>query len=144
MFYRSNAKIFQYAHALRANMTDAERKLWDRLSNKQLEGFRFKRQHPITNYIADFYCHRAKLIIEVDGKIHEDPKQIAHDNDRTVVIEALGCRILRFTNSQVMGHLEEVVHTIKMELQTSPSGRQPPLQERLEGQPRLKIKNKNS
>lgn len=89
MFYGSNAKTFQYAHALRARMTDAEKKLWDRLSNKQLEGYRSKRQHPIANYIADFYCHQAKLIIEVDGKIHEQeranhPGPRQDDGDRAI------------------------------------------------------------
>ncbi|MGC1242591.1 MAG: DUF559 domain-containing protein, partial [Chryseosolibacter sp.] len=84
MFYQSNAKTFRFAKQLRAEMTGAEKFLWSHLSNKQIEGYRFKRQHPIMNYIADFYCHKAKLIIEVDGKIHERPDRIAHDNERSL------------------------------------------------------------
>lgn len=101
-------------------MTEAEAKLWTRLSNKQLNGYRFKRQHPIVNYIADFYCHKAKMIIEVDGKIHEQEQQIAHDNERTRKIEQFGCRVLRFTNAEVMNQIEEVLKKIEKELNQGP------------------------
>jgi very-short-patch-repair endonuclease len=121
MFYISNAKTFQYAHALRANMTWAENKLWARLSNKQLNGCRFKRQHPIANYITDFYCHKAKLIIEVDGKIHEEAMRIIYDQDRTKAIEQLGCRVLRFTNEDVLDRIDDVISAIRKEI-ASPSG----------------------
>lgn len=105
-------------------MTDAERILWNRLSNKQL-GCRFKRQHPVTNYIVDFYCHKAQLIIEVDGEIHEREDRIIRDRDRTEKIEeSSGCVVLRFTNNEVKHDIENVILTIKRALarETSPSG----------------------
>lgn len=124
MFYGSNARTFRFAKKLRNNMTDAEQILWNRLSNKQL-GCRFKRQHPICNFIADFYCHKAKLVIEVDGAIHERADRIIRDNDRTEKIqESSGCLILRFTNNEVKHDIENVILTIKRALAraTSPSG----------------------
>jgi Uncharacterized protein conserved in bacteria len=128
MFYGSNARTFKFAQKLRKGMTDAEKILWSRLSNKRLHGYRFKRQHPIQNFIADFYCHKAKLIIEVDGRIHEQPQQILHDQERTARIKEAGCRILRFTNNEVKNQIDTVVHAIELELKvassdaTSPSG----------------------
>ena len=129
MFYSSNAKTFQYAHKLRRQMTDAEKSLWKHLCRNQLDGYRFKRQHPIINYIADFYCHKAKLIIEVDGKIHEQNEQIIHDRERTTKIETLGCRVMRFTNTEVMNQIEYVIMSIRKELPTSKENIASPLGE---------------
>ena len=127
LFYRSNAQIFRYAHKLRANMTVAEKILWHHLSKSKLNGYRFKRQHPIKNYIADFYCHKAKLIIEIDGGIHDQEDQIIRDRERTAIIEALDCRVIRFRNSEVMNEIEHVLASIKTALPpattaASPSG----------------------
>lgn len=115
MFYGSKAITFKNAKRLREKMTEAEKILWSRLSNKQINGYRFKRQHPIAKFIADFYCHQANLIIEVDGGIHQQKNQIIYDKERTLVLEALGCRILRFTNNEVANQIEEVIKTIKNE-----------------------------
>lgn len=102
-------------------MTNAEKILWNRLSKKQLDNYRFKRQHPVANFIADFYCHRAKLIIEVDGGIHGQPEQIIYDVNRTMELEALGIKVLRFTNHQVIDETEQVIEKIKETLnQNSP------------------------
>lgn len=70
MFFGASPKIFQRATELRKNMTEAERILWSALRRKQLSGKRFRRQHPIETFIVDFYCHEARLVIEVDGGIH--------------------------------------------------------------------------
>ena len=73
--------------------TEAEALLWTRLRKNQLHGFRFKRQHPIADYIADFYCHEAKLVIEVDGKYHDAREQKLYDEIRTKVIISFGLRV---------------------------------------------------
>jgi very-short-patch-repair endonuclease len=73
MFYRARKSIFLKAVELRNNPTKAEIILWEQLKNKDLFGVRFKRQHPIDIFIADFYCHKYKLVIEVDGEIHNEP-----------------------------------------------------------------------
>ena len=116
MFYGSNARTFRFAKKLRREMTEAERFLWWHLSRNQVDGFRFKRQHPIRNYIADFYCHKAKLIIEVDGAIHDQEEQRIRDQERTFAIEELGCRVLRLRNSDVTNNIEQVLNMIRNEL----------------------------
>lgn len=76
LFYGASPEIFRRAEILRNNMTGAEQMLWDKINYKQLKGYRFRRQHPINRFIADFYCHKAKLVIELDGNIH-DKKEVA-------------------------------------------------------------------
>ncbi len=83
MFYGAKPSIFKNAEKLRKNMTSAETKLWNSLSNKQLSGFRFKNQHPIHAFIVDFYCHKAKLVIEIDGEVHDGIEQADYDIGRT-------------------------------------------------------------
>ena len=92
--------IFENAKALRANQTAAEIHLWDYLKLKPL-GFRFRRQHPIKLYIADFYCHSLKLIIEVDGEIHDLKEVKQNDNERQKFLEDEGIFFLRFTNDEI-------------------------------------------
>ena len=99
MFYGAVVSVFENAKELRENMTEAEIKLWSRIHNKQL-GFRFKPQHPISRFIADFYCHKAKLIIEVDGGQHA--AQSAADAERTCVLQANGYRVLRYWNNDIL------------------------------------------
>jgi len=70
---------FEQARFLKKVQTEAESFLWQRLRNRKLNGFKFRRQHPIDKYIADFYCHETKLIIEVDGEIHLNNHQIVYD-----------------------------------------------------------------
>lgn len=141
MFYQSNAKAFEYAHNLRGNTTPAEELLWNHLSKNQLDEYRFKRQHPILNYIADFYCHRAKMIIEVDGEVHEQEERIARDRLRTAKMEAIGCRVIRFINREVMYLTEYVISCIRKELSMAPW---PPRQGRLEGPARWNQKNQSN
>ena len=76
MFYGATPLIFERANQLRKHQTESEKLLWEILKNKRMLGLRFKRQHPIDKYIADFYCHSLKLVIEVDGKIHFNPGQL--------------------------------------------------------------------
>lgn len=110
MFFGAKRQIFQNACELRKNMTLAEETLWQRLRNSQL-GVRFKAQHPLDMFIADFYCHKYKLVIEVDGEIHLAQRE--YDEGRTAELERLGLRIIRFTNKQVMDDIDRVVGEIR-------------------------------
>jgi len=110
MFYGAKRNIFQRAKELRKNMTVTEQLLWRRLNKKQL-GVRFKRQHPIDIFIADFYCHQYKLVVEVDGEYHNE--QIEYDEGRTAELERFGITVIRFTNDDVMEDIDRVVEEIK-------------------------------
>ena len=104
---RKNAK------RLRKKQTEAELILWGALKGRQCADLKFRRQHPIHYYVADFYCHEERLIIEVDGSVHLLSNVIEHDKNRTSELERYGVRILRFSNEQVMDNLEEVIDRIK-------------------------------
>jgi len=89
-----------------------ERKLWRSLRKNQLCGLRFRRQHPIPPYIVDFYCHSYRLVVELDGAHHGEPRAVAHDQVRTAALEAQGYCVLRFTNRQVIDDTEGVLVAI--------------------------------
>ena len=114
MFYGAKKITFIRARNLRLTMTPAEMLLWERLRNNQLSGFRFKAQHPIECFIADFYCHKARLVVEVDGEIHKE--QIEYDKDRTAAIEKHDLKVIRFTNQQVENEIESVILEISQYL----------------------------
>lgn len=99
------------------NPTEAEKILWDALKGKNLGGYKFRREHIIDEYIVDFLCLSKRLIIEVDGGYHNDPKVKEADTFRTEFLENLGYRIIRFTNDEVLGNLEGVLENIQKELQ---------------------------
>ena len=94
------------ARTLRREMTEAEKRLWQILRSRQTEGYRFRRQVPIGGFIADFVCHAARLIVEIDGGQH-DPSSEA-EASRTRFLEAEGYRVLRFWNNEVLGNREGV------------------------------------
>ena len=100
------------AKNMRQNPTPAEAIVWNRIRRKQLLGFRFRRQHPIDRFIADFYCREARLVIEIDGLIHDLPEQIEYDAARQTFLEQRGLRLLRFTNAQVINSPDSVISTI--------------------------------
>ncbi|HBZ20285.1 MAG TPA: hypothetical protein DEO60_04080, partial [Bacteroidales bacterium] len=108
MFYGAKKNIFLRAIDLRNNMTKAEKILWEKLKKKEIFKARWKRQHPIDIFIVDFYCHKFKLAIEVDGEIHLDEEILEHDDGREFEIEKLGVKILRFTNKEVFKDIESV------------------------------------
>jgi very-short-patch-repair endonuclease len=97
------------ARRLRQSATDAEMRLWSRLRGKQLEGFRFRRQHPMGRYIVDFFCPEAKLVVEADGGQHADNEA---DSIRADWLLAQGYRVLRFWNNDVLANTEGVLLTI--------------------------------
>jgi adenine-specific DNA-methyltransferase len=94
------------ARQLRSDQTYAEMTLWSVLRNRQLSNIKFRRQHPIGKYIADFYCAKAKLIVEVDGDTHAERK--AYDQKRTQWLEEQGYSVIRFTNENIHKNLDEV------------------------------------
>ncbi|MBI2312609.1 MAG: endonuclease domain-containing protein [Betaproteobacteria bacterium] len=98
------------ARSLRRNLTDAERRLWQKLRLKQLAGHRFRRQMPLGPYIVDFVCLEAKLVVEVDGGQHAD--QAKYDEVRDGWLKAQGFRVLRFWNNDVLNNCDEVVEVI--------------------------------
>ncbi|NVO19021.1 MAG: DUF559 domain-containing protein [Bacteroidetes bacterium] len=111
MFYGALPTTFVRARSLRNSMTNVESLLWEKLRKNQLLGFRFKPQHPLFVFIADFYCHKARLVIEVDGKIHLNRKE--YDQNREEVIKQLNLSILSFTNEEVEKDIDRVLDIIK-------------------------------
>ncbi|TYA58005.1 vitamin B12 dependent-methionine synthase activation domain-containing protein [Formosa maritima] len=109
-----------YAKKMRNQPTEAEALLWDLLSGKKLEGYKFRRQHIIGSYIADFICLKKNLIIEIDGSIHQLPENKTSDEERTKWLENEGYRVVRFTNNEVLSNLDFVLERIKIELEVSP------------------------
>jgi very-short-patch-repair endonuclease len=106
------SRLRSNARALRKNSTDAERILWSELRDHRLNGASFRRQVPIATYIADFVCHAAKLVIELDGGQHFSDAQEATDARRSAIIEAKSFRVLRFSNHDVMTNRVGVLETI--------------------------------
>ncbi|KPP81294.1 MAG: putative DNA methylase [Oceanicaulis sp. HLUCCA04] len=100
------------ARVLRRKLTDAETILWSRLRGGGLNGWRFRRQHPVGNYVADFACVKAHLIIEVDGATHSSPKQRAHDAARTTYLKNEGWRVLRVWNTDIYDNLNGVMDAL--------------------------------
>ena len=96
---------------LRKSSTYVEDIIWYHLAGKKL-GVKFRRQHPIANYIADFYCHLLKLVIEIDGAIYNRPEIQVNDKVRQSEIEFLSIRVIRFTNEQVIKSREDVLNQI--------------------------------
>jgi len=117
MFSGADKLLFQKAGALRRQQTFAEELLWNYLKTKPL-GFKFRRQHPFSNYILDFYCHALNLVIEVDGSIHEVEEVKQHDEQRQKQLEAQGLAFLRFTNNEIRLQPEEVIRQIEQHLQS--------------------------
>ena len=103
------------ARRLRRAMTEAERRLWQILRSRQTQGFRFRRQVPIGRYIADFVCHEARLIVEIDGGQHDPSAQ--EEASRTHFLEREGYRVLRFWNNEVLNNQEGVRAAITENLQ---------------------------
>ncbi len=124
MYYGANSFVFQKAEELRKNMTSAESIIWKHIHINPWK-LKFRRQHPISNFIADFYCHPIKLIIEIDGDIHDVEEVKQYDSAREQSLKEFGLTILRFRNEEVFNNadaiLEKIDETIRI-LQSSPLG----------------------
>jgi very-short-patch-repair endonuclease len=108
------AHLQPLARQLRLEQTNAERKLWANLRSRAFQGVKFRRQHPVGNYTADFCCPDRKLIIELDGGHHASIA--GQDLERTASLEDLGYRVLRFWNGDVLARLDSVLQQIELEL----------------------------
>jgi len=117
MFYGATPNSFQKAKWLRSKMTKHEEIIWERLRRNQILGVRIKRQHPIATYIADFYCHVAKLVIEIDGDGHNTTDQKLYDKERTFNFEIDGLKVLRFSNHEVEYDLDSVLLEITKQIE---------------------------
>lgn len=111
MHYGASPAIFKLARYLRKNPTKAEAVLWHHLRKNQM-GRRFRRQHPAWKYVVDFYCHPLRLVIEVDGGVHEDPEEQINDKEKTENLESLGLHIIRFSNEQVLFDIDNTLSKI--------------------------------
>lgn len=107
----------QFARALRKQPTEAEEILWERLRGARFHDAKFRRQVPFDRFVVDFYCHAAKLAVELDGKQHEWFAD--YDAGRTAVIESFGIRVIRFTNAEVRDDLDSVLARIRAEMRLS-------------------------
>jgi very-short-patch-repair endonuclease len=100
------------AASLRRIPTGAEAKLWTALRGTKLNGWKFRRQHPIDRFVVDFACLTAKLVVEVDGATHGSPAALGHDADRTRVLESAGFRVIRIGNADIRDNLDGVLESI--------------------------------
>ena len=112
MFRGAPQSAFLKAKLLRENMTTAEQKLWESLKENKLNGYKFRRQHPILLYIVDFYCHGLKLVIEVDGEYHLEESQRMLDEERTKTLQESGLTVIRFENKQILNDFDFVIKEI--------------------------------
>ena len=119
--WRVSEKLRNNAKALRRDMTDAERIIWYNVRAHRLQGASFRRQTPIGPYLADFVCHAAKLIVEVDGGQHFESENMVRDAQRDAYLAAGGYRVLRFSNRDVMTNKTGVLETIAAALGKAPS-----------------------
>ncbi len=121
IYFGASSKIRDMATELRYRMTGAELEFWSFVSNRKINGYKFRRQHAIRQYIVDFYCHELLLVIEIDGGIHNESEVQIKDEQRENELQSLGLYILRFTNEQVfktpgdvIKKLEDVVYWLEI------------------------------
>ncbi len=107
-------KLKPIAHKKRSELTAAEKELWKYLKKRQINNFIFRRQHCIGQFIADFYCYKAKLVIEVDGGIHQYKPE--KDKARQEYLENLGLKVIRFSNEMILNNVKEVRKQIEISL----------------------------
>jgi very-short-patch-repair endonuclease len=109
--------IFGRAKVLRKKSTPAEELLWKMVRNRRMLGLKFRRQHPLQYFVVDFYCHEPRLVLEVDGSIHQLEMVKQHDMERENTIRDMGLTVLRFTNDEVFSQPEKIEMEIKHHLQ---------------------------
>ncbi|KKQ77713.1 MAG: hypothetical protein A3A96_03795 [Candidatus Zambryskibacteria bacterium RIFCSPLOWO2_01_FULL_39_39] len=111
-FQFNNQSLKNRRRELRANQTDAEKKLWEFLRGKRFHGLKFHRQFSIGAYILDFYCPQIRLGIELDGSIHTKNKSVLYDKDRGSVLQTSNVNLIRFWNNEVENDIERVLEKI--------------------------------
>jgi len=110
-------KLYEYGRELRHSATKAEKILWEYLRNRNLDGLKFRRQHPIDKFIADFYCHEKKLVVELDGAVHDDKMNAQYDEARTYELKGSGIIVIRFRNSEVENNISFVLNEIRKSIE---------------------------
>jgi len=120
MWKGAPANYFALGKQLRAKITLAESLIWNQLKNNQFKGYKFRRQHPIHQFIVDFYCHELKLIIEIDGKYHESEVQQKDDLKRSELLEFQGLSEIRFKNEEVLEDINEVLKKLEEKINSLP------------------------
>ena len=115
MHFGASARIFTHATALRNRMTFAEKLLWSRIRNNKL-GYHFRRQHPASNYIVDFYCNKLQLVIELDGSIYSKTTVQIDDQSKEESLRSYDLHVIRFTNDEVIKNIDGVILLIKREI----------------------------
>lgn len=105
-------KKYLTARILRKNMTEQEKKLWYFLRKRFINNCRFRRQYPIGNYVVDFICRSKNLIVEIDGGQHNEDKIREYDSERTIYLESLGYKVIRFWNNEIDSNIEAVLTEI--------------------------------
>lgn len=118
--HHASPEIFRRAKELREKMTPAEQALWEKLRAGRFQGIKFRRQHPLSKFIVDFYCHQYQLVIELDGEVHEEKDQKERDLGREEELKNLGMRLLRFSNDSVIYEMEWVLGEIQKTIFTPP------------------------
>ncbi len=112
MYFGAKPELFRLALRMRISPTEAEMVLWKQLKNFRKEGFVFRRQHPIDFFIVDFYCHKIKLVIEVDGEIHLNDEAQKYDDSRSGELESYGIKVIRFNNEEIINNQDLVLTKI--------------------------------
>ncbi|MSP14280.1 MAG: endonuclease domain-containing protein [Chloroflexi bacterium] len=113
--------MLERVRELRRQQTPAERLVWELLRGRHWLGLKFRRQHQIGNTIVDFYCHSARLVIELDGSVHDRPDVRRHDQDRDTYLASLGLRVIHFPNELVLGSPEAFLEALLRHLPTTPA-----------------------
>lgn len=116
--HAASAEIFNRAKDLKREMTPAEKVLWKELRNNRLDGHKFRGQHPLGQFIADFYCHEKKSVVEVDGDIHDDGDVKERDESRTNELKNFGLTVIRFQNEEIFANLRDALKQIQYGLGT--------------------------
>jgi len=115
--YNAFPETFIKARILRKEITKTEKILWNEIRNRKISGYKFRRQHPVGQFIVDFFCPGKELVIEIDGGIHQEEDAKERDENRTAELERLGLRVIRFTNEEVLADLDRVIHKIMEHLE---------------------------
>ena len=108
--------VLEFARSLRVHQTDAENLLWLLLRNRNIGGFKFRRQHPVGRFILDFYCKEAGLAVELDGGEHNDDAAVLRDQFRSDMLGKMGIHVIRFWNNELLNSTEAVLERIYQEL----------------------------
>jgi very-short-patch-repair endonuclease len=118
-------ELDEVAREMRKRPTAAEDALWQKLRRGALDGYHFRRQHAIGRFVFDLYCPERKLIVEVDGPVHDEEEQRMRDEWRTRTLEQAGYRVIRFTNAQVITNMDGVLSAIREALGPRPEAAEP-------------------